>query len=83
MTDMTERAFYQDLDDDAAADWTPEGGDYRGIPKRVKLPKMHLKAHDTWKEAYRRGLVSDIEMAYYTMLINRHPASWMGWLKGM
>jgi hypothetical protein len=23
MTDMTERAFYQDLDSDTAADWTP------------------------------------------------------------
>jgi hypothetical protein len=23
MTDMTERTFYQDLDNDAAADWTP------------------------------------------------------------
>ena len=23
MTDMTERAFYQDLDNDAATDWTP------------------------------------------------------------
>ena len=65
---------------DAAADWTPE---WPALPQRVKLPKMHLKAHDTWKDAWKRGLVSDIEMAYYTMLINRHPASWMGWLKGL
>ena len=65
---------------DAAADWQPE---WPALPRRVKLPKMHLRAHDAWKKAWQRGLVSDVEMAYYTMLINRHPASWMGWLRGM
>lgn len=68
---------------DTAADWTPAGWEWRAIPQRVKLPKMHLDAHDQWKAAWRRGLISDIEMAYYTMLINRHPCSWLGWLKGM
>ena len=65
---------------DAAADWPPE---WPALPQRVKVPKMHPKAHEPWKDAWKRGLVSDIEMAYYTVLVNRHPASWMGWLKGL
>jgi hypothetical protein len=33
MTDMTERAFYQDLDSDAAADWTPVASDLSDVDR--------------------------------------------------
>ena len=65
---------------DTAAEWFPEWYD---VPRRVRLPRLDIPAHEAWKQAWRRGLVSDIDMAWYTMLINRHPCSWLGWLKGM
>ena len=68
--------------DDAAADWQPEWSDYHDIPLRAGLPKMSIPAHNAWREAWQRGLVSDVEMAWYTMLIRLHPYSWMGWLRG-
>jgi hypothetical protein len=35
MTDMTERAFYQDLDSDAAADWTPVASDLSDVDRAL------------------------------------------------
>lgn len=44
-------------------------------------PKMHLRAHDAWRRAYERGLVSEDEWRRYEALIETHPLSWKGWLK--
>jgi len=42
MTDMTERAFYNDLDD-AAADWQPEGGDWDIDPTPLAYPEWNRR----------------------------------------
>jgi len=47
----------------------------------LTLPKMHLRAHGVWREAHRRGLVSDAEWQWYEQLIETHPFSWKGWLR--
>jgi hypothetical protein len=67
---------------DAAAEWTPiidEPGE--PLPLRAGLPKLHLAAQSCWEDAWRRGLVGDDEMAWYMLLINRHPYSWRSWLR--
>lgn len=47
----------------------------------VSAPKMHLPAHDAWRVAYDRGLVSEEEWRAYEELIETNPFSWKGWLK--
>lgn len=44
-------------------------------------PKMHLRAHDAWRVAYDRGLVSEEEWEAYEELIQSHPLSWKGWVR--
>lgn len=65
---------------DAAAEWTPIGVD---VPMAfwTRPRRMDMGAHGAWRAAWLRGLVSDVEMAWYQSLINRHPASWLGWIK--
>jgi hypothetical protein len=47
MTDITERKFYNDLDNDAAADWTPVGSDLSDVDRAwsmaTHLCKMHTR----------------------------------------
>lgn len=67
---------------DAAADWYPEGGveEWTRLPLRMGRPRLDMAAHDVWKVAWHRGLISDVDLAWYTMLVNRLPGSWMWWL---
>ena len=87
MTDMTERAFYQDLDDDAAADWTPVTGDVeRAWTMAAHLTKMHryhLVAYLGWGKAYGRGLVTERELNRYLTCYQQADAlgiSWRAWM---
>jgi hypothetical protein len=64
MTDMTERAFYQDLDNDAAADWTPVASDLSDVDRAwsmaahlCKMHRYHLDAYLRWGRACINGLV--------------------------
>ena len=82
---MTDNAAAERIDEhlagiDTAADWFPFSA-CPPLPCRAKLPRLDMTAHDAWKAAWQRGLISDIDMAWYTMLINCHPGSWLGWLK--
>lgn len=70
---------------DAAADWTP----ITDAPLlSVALPiaatarprRMDMTANNEWHAAWKRGLISDVEMAWYTAIVRDHPASWVGWL---
>lgn len=54
------------------------GVDFRYM---LTLPKMHLGAHEAWRVAHDRGLVSDEEWQWYENLIATHPCSWKGWLR--
>ena len=42
--------------------------------------RMDMTAGDEWRAAWRRGIVRDIELAWYVMACRRHPASWIGYL---
>ena len=42
--------------------------------------RMDMSAGDCWREARRRGLVTDLEMAWHIATERKHPASWIGWL---
>ncbi len=42
--------------------------------------RMDSAAAEQWRTAWRRGLVGDVEMAWYTAIVRKHPASWLGWL---
>ena len=62
MTDMTERAFYQDLDSDTAADWTPVASDLSDVDRAwtmaahlTKMHRYHLQSYLGWGRAYGRG----------------------------
>ena len=86
MTDMTERAFYNDLDD-AAADWTPVTGDVdRAWTMAAHLTKMHryhLVAYLGWGKAYGRGLVTERELNRYLTCYQQADAlgiSWRAWM---
>jgi hypothetical protein len=66
MTDMTERKFYNDLDNDAAADWTPVASDLSDVDRAwtmathlCKMHRYHLQSYLGWGKAYGRGLVTD------------------------
>jgi hypothetical protein len=66
MTDMTERKFYNDLDNDAAADWTPVASDLSDVDRAwtmaahlCKMHRYHLQSYLGWGKAYGRGLVTE------------------------
>ena len=42
--------------------------------------RMDMSAGDCWREARRRGLVTDLEMAWHIATERKHPASWIGYL---
>ena len=42
--------------------------------------RMDMTANNEWHAAWKRGLISDVEMAWYTAIVRDHPASWVGWL---
>ena len=42
--------------------------------------RMDMSAGDCWREARRRGLVTDLEMAWHIATERKHLASWIGWL---
>ena len=46
-----------------------------------RTPKMTLPAHEVWRRAHQRGLVSDEELGRYEALVDSHPCSWKGWLR--
>ena len=89
MTDMTERAFYQDLDNDAAADWTPvPAGDVdRAWSMAAHLTKLHrypLRAYLGWGKAYGRGLCTETELGGYLGRYEQADAlgiSWRAWIR--
>ena len=87
MTDMTERAFYQDLDSDTAADWTPVTTDVdRAWTMAAHLTKMHryhLQSYLGWGRAYGRGLVTERELNRYLACYQQADAlgiSWRAWV---
>ena len=87
MTDMTERAFYQDLDNDAAADWTPVTTDVdRAWTMAAHLRKMHrydLDAYLRWGRACINGLCTEDELNRYLTYYQQADAlgiSWRAWM---
>ena len=42
--------------------------------------RMDMSAGDCWREARRRVLVTDLEMAWHIATERKHPASWIGYL---
>ena len=42
--------------------------------------RMDMSAGDCGREARRRGLVTDLELAWHIATERKHPASWIGWL---
>ena len=42
--------------------------------------RLDLSAGDCWREARRRGLVTDLELAWHIATERKHPASWIGYL---
>ena len=42
--------------------------------------RLDMSAGDCWREARRRGLVTDLEMAWHIATERKHPASWIGYL---
>ena len=90
MTDMTERKFYNDLDNDAAADWTPVGSDLSDVERAwsmaahlTKMHRYHLVAYLGWGRAYGRGLVTERELNRYLACYKSADAlgiSWRGWV---
>ena len=52
-----------------------------GVDLPYQMPKMTLPAHEAWRRAHERGLVSDEEFGRYEALIESHPCSWKGWLR--
>ena len=42
--------------------------------------RMDMSAGDCWREARRRGLVTDLELAWHIATERKHPASWIGYL---
>ena len=42
--------------------------------------RLDMSAGDCWREARRRGLVTDLELAWHIATERKHPASWIGWL---
>ena len=87
MTDMTERAFYQDLDDDAAADWTPITPDidraWTMAAHLCKMHRYHLVAYLGWGRAYVNGLCTEDELNRYLACYKSADAlgiSWRQWV---
>ena len=64
---------------DAAADWRPVLFDVP-VALVVRDRRLDMTAHAKWKLAWRRGDVSDVEMAWYESAVRKHPASWVGFL---
>ena len=58
------------------------------LQRRVALPiaaltrprRLDMTAGDCWREARRRGLVTNLELAWHIATERKHPASWIGWL---
>ena len=42
--------------------------------------RLDMSAGDCWREARRRGLVTDLELAWHIATERKHPASWIGYL---
>ncbi len=87
MTDMDERKFYNDLDNDAAADWTPVTGDVdRAWSMAAHLTKMHrydLDAYLRWGRACINGLCTEDELNRYLTCYQQADAlgiSWRAWM---
>ena len=90
MTDMTERQFYNDLDNDAAADWTPVASDLSDVDRAwtmaahlTRLHRYHLRAYLGWGKAYGRGLCTETELGGYLGRYEQADAlgiSWRGWM---
>ena len=87
MSDMTERQFYNDIDDDAA-DWTPvPAGDVdRAWTMAAHLCKMHrydLDAYLRWGRACINGLCTEDELNRYLTCYQQADAlgiSWRAWV---
>ena len=86
MTDMTERAFYQDLDNDAAADWTPVASDPGDVERAwtmaahlCKMHRYHLAAYLGWGTAYGRGLCTEAELGRYLTCYEQADALGISW----
>ncbi len=84
-----ERAFYNDMDMDAAAEWTPvtTGDVDRAWTMAAHLTRMsryHLASYLGWGRAYGRGLCTETELNGYLTryaLADALGISWRGWLK--
>ena len=89
-----EREFYhlQELDD-AAADWTPEGGEDHGndvdrawsmAAHLSKMHRYHLRAYLGWGNAYGRGLCTEAELGRYLRCYEQADKlgiNWRGWIR--
>jgi len=90
MTDMTERQFYNDLDNDAAADWTPVASDLSDVDRAwtmaahlTKMHRYHLAAYLGWGRAYVNGLCTEDELNGYLTCYQQADAlgiSWRAWM---
>ena len=90
MTDMTERQFYNDLDDAAADFWTPVASDPGDVDRAwtmaahlTKMHRYHLVAYLGWGKAYGRGLVTERELNRYLTCYQQADAlgiSWRAWM---
>ena len=90
MTDMDERKFYNDLDNDAAADWTPVASDLSDVDRAwtmaAHLCKMHrydLDAYLRWGRACINGLCTEDELNRYLTCYQQADAlgiSWRAWM---
>ena len=88
MPDMTERKFYNDLDNDAAADWTPVTDDdvsaaWTMAAHLTRMSRYHLAAYLGWGRAYGRGLCTEGELNGYLSryeLADALGISWRQWV---
>ena len=68
---------------DAAADWTPEGGDVaRAWSMAAHLSKMHryhLRAYLGWGKAHARGLCTSAELSSYLRRYEQADALGISW----
>ncbi len=78
------------VNDDRMADYLDDldrAAEMYALQRRATLPvaalvcdrRMDNAAANRWHDAWRRGLVGDVEMAFYTTIVREHPASWLGW----
>ena len=89
-----EREFYHlQEQDDAAADWTPEGGAeavddvsaaWSMAAHLCKMHRYHLRAYLGWGHAYGRGLCTESELYKYLTCYaqaDKLGISWRGWIR--